>query len=312
MKNVLLSLGSGATVLLVVFLFSFNKTEETKGTDNTPEKTIIIGQKVVSWNIPTKFTFAGEEVPMEDTEVKERFDRELLVNTYWHTRTMLTLKRAKRWFPIITPILKKHGIPEDFKFLAVIESSLDPTATSYVEAVGMWQIMEGTAKELGLEVREEKGDPIIDERMHVEKATEAACKYLLKAHKEFGNWSLVAASYNGGVPRVRELMETQQVDNYYDLYLTTETYRFVFRILATKEIFSNPEKYGFDLSNIDEGMYEPYKTKEIDVTESIQDLPSFAINNGTTYKTLKLLNPWLRAPWLSNPEGKTYKLKVPA
>lgn len=253
---------------------------------------------------PPMVDFAGEKAPLNIYDVRERFDRELLVNANLHSSTILIIKRANRAFPIIEPILAKNGIPDDFKYLAVIESSLVSTAVSSSGAKGIWQFMPETAKEKGMEVND-----IVDERYHLEIATEAACKYLLAAKEKFGSWTLAAASYNGGTNGVSKKIEEQKVTDYYDLLLTDETSRYVFRILALKEIMKNPTKYGFEINATD--LYELLPTKKIEVDSTITDLAVFAKNQGINYKILKLHNPWMRDKKLTNPSKKKYVIEIP-
>ncbi|MGL2963276.1 lytic transglycosylase domain-containing protein [Flavobacterium sp. RSB2_4_14] len=252
---------------------------------------------------PSAVDFAGESAPLKITDVKERLDRELLINTNLHSTTTLILKRANRVFPIIEPILQKYNVPDDFKYLAVIESGLT-NAVSSAGARGVWQFMPDTAKEKGMEVNE-----IVDERYHLEKSTEAACKYLLAAKEKFGSWTLAAASYNGGMSGISKRIEEQKVTNYYDLGLTEETSRYVFRILALKEIMKQPAKYGFSVFSSD--LYPSIPTKKIEVDSTINDLTSFAISQGINYKILKIHNPWLRDKKLLNPTKKKYEIEIP-
>jgi membrane-bound lytic murein transglycosylase D len=253
---------------------------------------------------PPMVDFAGENTPLNIYDVRERFDRELLVNANLHSSTIIILKRANRVFPIIEPILAQYGVPDDFKYLAVIESALAPTAVSSSGAKGIWQFMPETAKEKGMEVNDE-----VDERYHLEKATVAACKYLLTAKEKFGTWTLAAASYNGGMNGVNKKIEEQKVTDYYDLLLTDETSRYVFRILALKEIMKSPTKYGFDINAAD--LYENLPTKKIEIDSSITDLAIFAKEQGVNYKILKLHNPWLRDKKLANPTKKKYIIEIP-
>ena len=235
----------------------------------------------VGYNL--KMDFSGEEVPTFMADVQERLDKEMITNMNYHTNTTLVIKRANKVFPIIEPILAKYGVPDDFKYLAVIESSL-VNAVSPAGARGVWQFMPATAKEKGMEVSDE-----VDERYHLEKSTEAACKYLLVAKEKFGSWTLAAASYNGGMNGISKKMDEQQVDNYYDLLLTEETSRYVFRILALKEIMKNSDKYGFRIPN--EALYYAIPTKKIVIDSSITDLAKFAKTQGVNYKILKIHNP---------------------
>jgi hypothetical protein len=255
----------------------------------------------VGYNL--KMDFAGEEVPTFMADVQERLDKEMITNMNYHTNTTLVIKRANKVFPIIEPILKKYGVPDDFKYLAVIESSL-VNAVSPAGARGVWQFMPATAKEKGMEVSDE-----VDERYHLEKSTEAACKYLVSAKEKFGSWTLAAASYNGGMNGISRKIEEQEVMDYYDLLLTEETSRYVFRILALKEIMSKSEKYGFNIPN--EALYYNIPTKKIVIDSSITDLAKFAKTQGVNYKILKIHNPWLRDKKLTVTTGKKYEIEIP-
>lgn len=255
------------------------------------------------FDFPTELDFASEKVPLDTYEIQERMDRELLINTHLHSSTILILKRANKVFPIIEPILSKYQVPDDFKYLAVIESSL-VNAVSSAGARGIWQFMPETAKEKGMEVSE-----TVDERYHLEKSTEAACKYLLAAKEKFGSWTLAAASYNGGMAGVAKQMEFQQENNYYDLLLNEETSRYVFRILALKTIMKNPENYGFKIDP--KLLYNNVTTKQIVVDSSVTNLAVFAKNQGINYKILKYHNPWLRDKKLDNPNKKIYSINIP-
>ncbi|MHC5310183.1 lytic transglycosylase domain-containing protein [Myroides sp. LJL116] len=251
---------------------------------------------------PTSANFAKEEVPLDILDVKERFDREMISNTNLHGSTILIIKRAERYFPVIEPILKQHGIPDDFKYLCVIESSLS-NAVSSAGASGFWQFMKGTAKDYGLVV-----DDTVDERYDLEKATHKACEYFKDAKAKFGSWTLVAAAYNRGMAGITRAMDAQQVDNYYDLFLNQETSRYVFRILALKEIMSNTDKYGFTIPY--SSKYQPVKLKQIEVDYPIDDLAYWAKQQGINYKLLKLYNPWL-VNTSFKPNGKTYQINIP-
>ncbi|MEO0058691.1 MAG: hypothetical protein RLZZ312_338 [Bacteroidota bacterium] len=279
-------------LLISIFVFSTSKSK----IDN-------IGQKGTAQYFPAKTDFCGEQTPLDIVDVRERFDRELLINANMHSSTLLIIKRANRAFPVIEPILKKYEIPDDFKYLAVIESAL-LNATSPAGAKGIWQFMPETAREKGLEVSE-----TVDERYHLEKSTEAACKYLLNAKSKFGSWTLAAASYNGGMQGISKQTEFQKVDNYYDLLLVEETSRYVFRILALKEIMKAPKDFGFDIQNAD--LYSAINTKKIEIDSTINDLAVFAKAQNINYKTLKFHNPWLRDKKLSNPTRKKYTLELP-
>lgn len=259
--------------------------------------------KIVSLPIPDTLYFANELVPTNIFYVKESLDKELSVNTYWHSSTLQLLKRSHRWFPMIEEILRKNNIPDDFKYLAVIESGLK-NVTSPAGAKGYWQLMKATAKEKGLEINKD-----IDERYNVRKSTEAACKYLLHAHKKFGNWTLAAASYNAGITGILKQMKKQDQKSYYNLLLNDETARYIFRTLAVKLIFKNPEAYGFYLEEKD--YYQPIPTKVVEVKRSVDSWAEFAKEQGITYKLLKYFNPWLRQKNLKNRKKKTYLIEIP-
>lgn len=258
---------------------------------------------VYAIQMPDSINFAGEAVPIDNLDIKERLDREFHVNTYWHSQTFLFHKRAGRWFPVIEPILREQGVPDDFKYLCVIESGLD-NVVSPAGASGFWQFMKKTGKGYHLEISDE-----VDERYHLEKATVAACQYLKEAKKKFGSWTLAAASYNMGKGGVQNNLNQQRVSSYYDLNLNSETSRYLMRIIAAKYILSESEYYGFRLR--EEDMYQPYKTKNITVDTTISDLIDFAIDQSISYRTLKVLNPWLRRKKLTVTEGKSYQIAIP-
>ncbi len=259
---------------------------------------------VTSPTIPDKFLFAGQEIDLTRYDMRERMDRELTAFTYLHSSTMLIVKRANRYFPVIEPILKANGIPDDFKYLAVIESNLSMLARSPAGAAGMWQFMQSTGREYGLEVNAN-----IDERYHLEKATVAACKYLKESYAKYGNWLCVAAAYNGGQRRISAELQRQQVNQAEDLWLTEETSRYMFRLMAGKAVVSNPRQYGFLLKK--EHLYPPMPYKEINISTEISDLIEFARTQGITYAQLKTANPWLRDSTLANKSQRTYVLKIP-
>jgi membrane-bound lytic murein transglycosylase D len=252
---------------------------------------------------PENIAFAGEEAPTHLPDVWERFEREIYVNAYWESNTLLMMKRAGKFFPYMEETLRNNGIPEDFKYVALIESGL-MNVVSPAGARGFWQFMEGTARDFGLEVSSE-----VDERYHWEKSTVAACKYLRSAFGRFGNWTSVAASYNMGMAGLTRRKNEQQVPNYYDLHLVEETSRYVFRVLALKEIFENPSKYGFELQQDD--LYTIPKLKEVEVANTIPNLAQWAIQQGSNYKELKIYNPWLRSDKLTVRGGKTYIISLP-
>lgn len=254
--------------------------------------------------VPSQVSFAQEKVPLDRFEVFERLDRELLTNSYFHTSTFYILKLMPRFFPTIERILKEEGVPEDFKFLCVAESSLQ-NLRSPAGAEGFWQFLSATAKSYGLEVNEH-----IDERYNLEKATRAACQYLKEAKNKFGSWTAAAASYNCGMGGYSNFANYQGSRYYYDLLLPEETNRYLFRIIALKLILENPKLYGFNIESSD--TYKPYKTKKITVTSTISDLSSWAQSQGTSYKLVRLLNPWIRGKELPNKSGKTYYIEIPA
>jgi len=246
---------------------------------------------------------AGERVPIEKPDVKERMDRELLVNTYWQSNGLLLLKRANKYFPILEPLLRKYGLPDDFKFLALAESGFSDE-TSSAGAAGIWHFMKATGREYGLEINKN-----VDERYNIEKSTKVAAEYLKNAKDRFGSWTLAAAAYNAGKYGIARRLETQKVSTYYDAKLANETERYVFRILALKEIIKNPEKYGFVFEK--EDLYTIKKTYTIKVDTAINNIASFAKGFNINYKELKIHNPWLRENKLNNKSRKVYKIKIP-
>lgn len=271
--------------------------------DNPPEGEYAGYLNAVSLELPEELYFAGERVPLEIPDVRERLDRELHINTYWHSSTIFLIKRAHRWLPQMEVILREHGIPDDFKYLTAIEGGF-VNGVSPKNAVGFWQILKSSGKENGLEITRS-----VDERYDPLKSTEAACKYLKKAHRKFNNWTNAAASYNRGMRGLQRALDNQQVDSYYDLLLNSETSRYVFRILAIKEIIEHPAKYGF---NIDKGhLYEQEKLRYVEVDKNINDLVKFAKDQGINYKLLKRHNPWLRDDQLDVGRNKTYRIAIP-
>ncbi len=272
-------------------------------TDENFETTRINDYNVYAIQVPDNLDFAGEGVPLQNPDILERMDKELLVNTYWQSNGLLMFKRAKKYFPIIEPILEKNGIPEDFKYLAVIESGLT-NAKSPAGASGVWQIMKATGRENGLEVNKN-----VDERYHLEKATEVACKYLKKSKERLGSWTLAAAAYNAGNAGVSRRLKAQDVTTYYDLLLGEETGRYVFRIIALKEILSHPDKYGFNFR--DKDLYKNIPTYKVGVDTAVTDFSQFAKKFDINYKILKLHNPWLRENILNNKSRKQYYIDMP-
>lgn len=253
--------------------------------------------------LPDALSFAGEPVPLHVPDVAERLDQELLINTYSHYRTLLGLKRMQRYLPEMKRLLKENDVPEDFIYLALAES-LFGHVTSPAGAAGFWQLMPDTARGYGMVVNND-----VDERFHVEKSTLAAIRYLKTAKKRFGTWTNAAASYNRGMGGLDRALEKQGVSSYYDLYLNEETSRYMFRILALKEVLGNPQKYGFDFA--EEHGYNPLPTRPLVVTSTIPDLAAFALEQGTNYKTIRYYNPWVKSYDLPVPAGKEFVLQLP-
>lgn len=303
-----LSLGISILALIIVIAYvNFDNNRKSyplqlyKQTKGKQEKRDYLNAKTIP--LPEKLYFAGEEVPLERPEVRERLYRELLVNTYWHSNTLLMMAQANRWLPAIEKILIAEDVPVDFKYIPVIEGSLR-NDVSYAGAVGFWQLLEGAAKENGLEIRDQ-----VDERYHPLKSTEAAAKYIKRAYRKFESWTEVAASYNRGVAGLSRAMDKQKTRSYYDLYLNDETTRYIFRVLAMKLILENPEKYGFVVD--DDHLFKPLEVKSMTIEESITDLPAFAKDLGITYGILRYYNPWLREYSLYVPSGKSYEFLLP-
>ena len=269
-----------------------------------PKKKEVEEVRYESVSLPDKVSFAGEAMPLDRFYVKEALDRELLSNAYFHSQTIRYIKMAPRYFHIIEPILKEKGIPDDFKYLAVAESGLDPRAVSPARAVGFWQLLEGTGKDYGLEINSE-----VDERYHIEKATYVACDYLKDAYEKFGSWTMVAAAYNRGMTGVKKQMDRQEQEDYYDLLITTETARYVYRIVALKLIMENPGKYHFYIS--EEDKYPVIPTKKVEITASVANFADYAKQHGLSYKLFKDFNPWLRENTLTYSGRKRYWVEIP-
>lgn len=297
-----------ASVSLLVMLFiGFEvftySSDELKTEDENYQSKFNEDYKIYTVNMPTKMDFCGEAVPTFDQDVLERLDRELLVNTYWQSNSLLYHKRASKWFPVIVPILEENGVPEDFKYLALVESGL-MNVVSPAGAAGFWQILKKTGQEYDLEVNND-----VDERYNVVEATNAAAHYLKDAYDIFGSWTLAAASYNMGMGGVNKQLKRQKVKTYYDLLLNSETSRYVFRILAAKEIHENPTKYGFHYREKD--LYQVPQTYSITVDTTVSDLAYFAELNKVNYKILKIFNPWMRQSYLPNKSRKKYTVLFP-
>ena len=284
-------------ILTVVFInaISTAKIQPQKNTSDT--------YQIKALKLSSDLNLAGERVPLEKPDIKERMDRELLVNTYWQSNGLLLIKRANKYFPILEPLLQKYGLPDDFKYLAVAESALIDE-TSSAGAAGMWHFMKATGKEYGLEINRN-----VDERYNIEKATKVAAEYLKKSKERLGSWTLAAAAYNAGNYGVEKRLKTQGVTSYYDALLPDETERYVFRIIALKEVLSNPKAYGFIFDEND--LYTNPKTRTVQVDTVIKNIANFAKSFGTNYKELKLHNPWLRENKLNNKSRKLYEIKIP-
>jgi hypothetical protein len=298
-KPLLYSTLIAGVIVIGIFTFSVNdSTDEAYFSDFTNNYSIYAVQS------PDSISFAGEIVPLYYFDVRESLDRELLINTYWHSQTLLHIKLANRYLHIIKPILEKNGIPSDFQYIPLAESGFK-NVISPKGATGYWQFLKETAKEHGLEVTNE-----IDERYHLVKSTEAACQFFKKSYEDFGSWTLAAATYNVGRKRIKTHIRNQEEKNYYNLYMNQETSRYIYRIIAIKLVIENPRQYGFKLREKD--LYQPIHTKQIEVTSTIENLPEFARKNNTNYKLLKMLNPWLRSSQLTVTDGKQYVIDIPA
>lgn len=299
-KSIILSVVvSLVTAVLVATVFlSFNNVEKVER-----ERPLVLSM-TASADMPAEMMFADEKIIFDRYDIRERMDRELNSFTYFHSTTMMLIKRANRIFPIIEPILKENGMPDDLKYLAVIESNLDPRAISPARAAGLWQFMPTTGKEFGLEISSE-----VDERYHIEKSTVAASKYLRKAYNNYNSWSAAALSYNGGQGRITRELSNQKADNALDLLLVEETARYYYRMLAIKLIFENPKHYGFVLRG--DQLYKPMTFKDVEVTASIPSLVDFAKEHGVTYSQLKDFNVWSRDTKLTVSSGKSYIFQIP-
>ena len=285
-------------ILLVLFSCFYVFSQE----NNNNFKKYNQNYHVVAPFIPEKLFFCDEKVPIENQDILERFDKEILVNTYYHSKAILILKRSNKYFPIIEKYLKKYNIPDDFKYLAIAESAFE-NVTSPAGAKGFWQFMKKTGLAYDLEIND-----LVDERFHLEKSTESACKYLNKLYEQFGNWTLAAAAYNMGPSALEKQIKKQNVNNYYDLKLNNETSRYIFRIIAYKIIDKNPLRYGFDLD--DSSLYQPVKTYEMEINKTIENIANFGNEIGFNYKIIKYLNPWILKNKLEVNE-KNYTIKLP-
>jgi membrane-bound lytic murein transglycosylase D len=296
-NNKILWIAGAILLLMLVWLSSRNGDQRGKVVSEPTQKIPVVDPD-------GEYTFAGEALPVDDFDVRERLERELIVNTFWHTSTILAMKLANRYFPAMEKILKEENVPQDFKYLAVIESGLRPVS-SVADARGIWQFMEGTARDNGLEVSSE-----VDERYHVEKSTRAACQYLKALKKRFGSWQMAAAAYNMGGGNLAEAIQQQRATSYFDLNVNEETARYLFRATAMKEIMENPEAYGFAIPK--DQLYSPLpKYRTVKVNGAVDNWGDFAMQYDISYRTLKIYNPWMRSHQLTNSKQKVYEVKVP-
>jgi len=300
-RNFLYLVGLSLSIFILFELFAYSTHFKSK--DKLHQEQFNIKYGIFAIIKPQKLNFSGEEVPIYSSEIWERIDKQLLKNIYWQSNTMLYFKKANKYFPIIEPILEKYNIPDDFKYLAIIESGLE-NVISPSGAAGFWQIMKNTGREYELEINN-----AVDERYNLEKATIAACKYLQDSYNKFGNWTMTAASYNMGRNGVRKKIIEQSSNNYYNLYLNSETSQYIFRIIAIKEIMENPRMYGFIFRSKDLYYMPEYISLKVDST--IPNLSDFAISHGINYKILKQFNPWLRTTSLPDKSRRMYILKIP-
>lgn len=295
----------GSIVIIAVFFINAEKSVKKSVDHNlmSADSSDNNNYKIRALKIPENLSFAGEKVELDKTDIRERIDRELLVNTYWQSNALLWFKRTNKYFPVIEPILKEKGVPDDFKYLSVIESDLR-NVTSPAGAKGMWQMLKDAGRENGLEINDN-----VDERYHLEKATRAACDYLIEAKERLGSWTLAAAAYHAGNYGIEKRLKVQMVDNYYDVLAGENTERYVPRIVAAKEILSHPEKYGFQFDKDD--LYKLGTTYSVEVDTAITNIADFAQKFDTNYKELKMYNPWLRENKLNNKSRKLYEIQIP-
>ncbi len=291
-----------AGFLSVALFTSYGESQQTSR-DSIPTTQQQLPQKVKAIDLNRPFDFAGEPLPMDNFDVRERLDQQIVRNAYYHSSTVMNIKRARRFFQEIENILAENGLPSDLKYLAVAESSLT-NAVSPAGAKGIWQFMKGAAREYGLEINNE-----VDERYHLEKATQAACKYLKNTKERFGSWTLAAAAYNMGAAGLAREMKIQKMNSYYDLNLNAETRAYVFRIVALKELMTHPEDFGFFIGEDDK--YQPLDFVHVRVNNTINNLGDFALKYGTTYRMLKVYNPWLISSRLTVKPGKEYLIRIP-
>jgi membrane-bound lytic murein transglycosylase D len=304
-KSTIKSLTAGV-ILIVMAGLVFLVNEGFRDKSNNPEAftewdTVYLNR---SYQLPADVSFAGERMPLENFDTRESLEREILTSAYRHSSTIMIIKRANRYLPVIEKILKKNNIPDDFKYLVAAESEFS-NVVSPAGATGFWQIMAATGKEAGMEINN-----VVDERYNIEKSTQFACDYFQRSYGKYGNWTLAAASYNGGRAALDEQIRIQKENNYYDLLLTEETARYIFRAVAYKIVITDPKSYGFDLDRSD--LYPELDYYEVKVDTAVADFSLFAKKFGTNYKMLKFLNPWLRKPYLTPRPNKEYLIKIPA
>lgn len=289
------------TIIILLIAQGFKGFSTTPENKHSASDTIY---NIQSFKLPDNVTFADEKMPLDNFDTRESLEREILTSAYRHSSTILILKRANRYLPLIEKILKKNNIPDDFKYLVAAESEYS-NMISPVGATGFWQIMPETGKEEGMEI-----NTIVDERYDVEKSTQFACEYFQRSYERYGNWTLAAASYNGGRAGIDEQIEIQQQTNYYDLLLSEETARYIFRAVAYKLVITDPERYGLYIGKDD--LYPELEYYEVKVDSAVNNFSGFAENFGTNYKMLKFLNPWLRKPYLTTKPNKEYLIKIPS
>jgi hypothetical protein len=295
-----------AFVLIGTIIIILSIAQGFKGFNSSPVKehqALDTVYTIKSFKLPDNVIFAGEKMPLDNFDTRESLEREILVSAYRHSSTILIIKRANRFLPLIEKILKKYNIPDDFKYLVAAESEYS-NMISPAGATGFWQIMPETGREEGMEI-----NTVVDERYDVEKSTQFACEFFLKSYEKYGNWTLAAASYNGGRAAIDDQIEIQNQNNYYDLLLSDETARYIFRAVAYKLVITDPERYGFNIGKDD--LYPELKYYEVKVDSTITSFSSFAEKFGTNYKMLKFLNPWLRKPYLTPKPNKEYLIKIP-
>ena len=295
-KKIYLSIVLSFVIIAILTIIEFKSAFSEKDYSNS-------NFKVLGLSIPQKLEFAGERVPQNDYEIKESLEKEFFTNKSWKNSSLQLFRRAQKWFPLIEPILKKEGVPDDFKYVAIIESHLS-NVISPMGASGFWQLMPQTAQQYGLIVNNE-----VDERLDVEKATVVACKHFKDAHSYFKNWTLSAAAYNVGIGGIQNALKKQNTDNYYDLMLNKETGSFIYRILAYKTLLSNPQHFGVKHKMKQTNAFPAFKLIKVD--SSITNLKEFAAHLNIDILTLKTLNPWLRGDKLTNPEKLIYEFKIP-